>query len=95
LENNITAKVDIWALGITCIELAEGTTSICRQSSHELFIYFGDRFNEFSSLIFPRKKIFLLNFLILFRKCLTVSIEERPTAEELLKVILFVYFYLI
>jgi serine/threonine protein kinase len=73
-------------LGITCIELAEGQPPYADKAPmNYLFILVTDLMNSPPNL--SKKDQFSSEFSDFISKCLTVSLEERYSAEQLLKVL--------
>ena len=80
-QNSYDSKCDIWSLGITCIEMAEGEPPYSEVRT----------FLVMKKIISSPPKgmsnpaIWSLEFNDFVSKCLTFDPEKRPTAKELLK----------
>jgi serine/threonine kinase 4 len=73
-------KTDIWSLGITCIEMAEGDPPY--SSIHPYRAMFVIRKKPAQELTQPEK--WSMEFQNFVKKCLTVDPKRRPSAKELL-----------
>jgi serine/threonine kinase 4 len=76
--NNLT---DIWSLGVTAIELAEGQPPLSHM--HPVRAMFVIRNNPPKGLTDPSK--WSLEFTSFVQSCLKVEVSERPTASLLLQ----------
>lgn len=78
--NIVSEKADIWALGITAIELAEGEPPYSHQ--HPYRAIFSIQSNPPNSLHAPAQWSAEFNSFI--KACLTVDYKSRPSALDLL-----------
>ena len=70
-KNNYNTKTDIWYLGLTCIELAEGNFAFNNHNKENK--------NEFKN-----NKLWSLEFIDFIQKCLNENPVNRPSAAALL-----------
>ena len=73
-------KTDIWSLGITSIEMAEGVPPYSH--IHPIRAMFVIQKNPPKGLAYPEK--FSKQFNDFVEKCLTIDAAERPSAADLL-----------
>jgi len=81
LEMGYDRKVDIWSLGITCIEMAEMKPPFFNKDP--MHVMFSIVKHDSPTLTEPAK--FSTEFNDFIAKCLQKEAEARPTATELLK----------
>ncbi|KAK5576892.1 hypothetical protein RB653_001829 [Dictyostelium firmibasis] len=79
-ENKYDGKADVWSLGITAIEMAEGLPP--NSNVHPMRVIFMIPREESPALM--DKNIWSERFQNFISKCLTKDPAERPTAKELL-----------
>lgn len=75
-------KVDIWALGITCIELAETVPPLSYINPMRALFQIPAR----DSPQLEKQEMWSSNFHDFIAKCLEKNPKKRPTADELLQV---------
>eukprot|EP00003_Mantamonas_plastica_P005258 TRINITY_DN141_c2_g1_i5.p2 TRINITY_DN141_c2_g1~~TRINITY_DN141_c2_g1_i5.p2 ORF type:complete len:303 (+),score=150.22 TRINITY_DN141_c2_g1_i5:62-970(+) len=80
-ESGYDQRADIWSLGITCIEMAEGKPPNC--NLHPMRAIFVIPTQDPPTLTEPERWSDEFNDFI--AKCLTKEMKDRPTATELLK----------
>ncbi|KAI4381391.1 hypothetical protein MLD38_007463 [Melastoma candidum] len=80
-ENRYDGKVDVWALGVSAIEMAEGLPP--RASVHPMRVLFMISIEPAPML--EDKEKWSLVFHDFIAKCLTKEPRSRPTASEMLK----------
>lgn len=80
-RNPYSNKIDIWSLGITCIELAEGEPPYSNLKPFNAMKAIEE--NPPSTFTFPNN--YSKEFKQFVQKCLIVDPKKRPTVSELLK----------
>ena len=78
--NNYTSKCDIWYLGLTCIELAEGSLSLNSKKSKEK----NNNKNDNNIINKTNNNLWSLEFIDFIQKCLNENPMNRPSAASLL-----------
>ena len=81
-ENKYNGKADVWSLGITAIELAEGKVPL--SGIHPLRAMF--QIPNKAPPTLTEKEKWSDEFNDFIAQCLTKAPEDRPTSKELLKV---------
>ena len=79
-QKSYDSKCDIWSLGITCIELAEGEPPY---SEVRTFLVMKKILNNPPKGL-TKPELWSKDFNDFVRKCLTIDPEQRPTATQLL-----------
>ncbi|XP_049581231.1 serine/threonine-protein kinase TAO1 [Syngnathus scovelli] len=79
-EGQYDGKVDIWSLGITCIELAERKPPLFNMNAMSALYHIAQ--NESPMLLSSEWTDYFRNFV---DSCLQKCPQDRPTSEELLK----------
>ena len=74
-KNNYTIKCDIWYLGLTCLELAEGTFTFNNNNNKK-----NKKKNDFTN----SNNLWSLEFIDFIQKCLSENPMNRPSAAVLL-----------
>ena len=77
-NNNYSIKCDIWYLGLTCIELAEGTLAINNNNNKEK----NNKNNVKNN--FKNNNLWSLEFIDFIQKCLNETPVNRPSAAILI-----------
>jgi serine/threonine protein kinase len=89
-ENKYNGKADVWSLGITAIELAEGKVPL--SGIHPLRAMF--QIPNKAPPTLTEKEKWSDDFNDFIAQCLTKAPEDRPTSKALLKVSSSVFFTL-